>query len=143
MAGRPEIDGAWVALSRDSNLRCAWCHTAQTGFRATDDMPFELLQGIVGLASDLGVGNVTLTGGEPTLYPHILDAIRHCKEIGLRVSLPTNGLAFASGDCVERFVGAGVDRVGVSPKAHDRQGHVDATGNECFDDVVRALSVLS
>ena len=62
MASRPEIDGAWVALSRDSNLRCAWCHTAQTGFRATDDMPFELLQEIVGLASDLGVGNVTLTG---------------------------------------------------------------------------------
>jgi hypothetical protein len=33
--------------------------------------------------------------------------------------------------------------VSAPPKAHDRRSHVDATGIDCSDDVVRALSNLS
>ena len=137
------IKNAWVTLNRACNLRCRWCYAAKTGYRAADDMPFELFCEIVDLVSELGVKSVTLTGGEPTIYPQILEAIRYCKDHSLDVNLPTNGLVFASRERVEEYSAIGVNAVGMSVKAHDRQSHIDATGIDCFDDVVGAIQNLS
>lgn len=106
-------------------------------------MPFVLFREIIDLICELGIQRVTLTGGEPTIYADILEAVRYCKDRGLTVSILTNGLAFASRDRVELFRSAGVDRIGLSLKAHDRQSHLDATGIDCFGDVTRAIANLA
>ncbi len=42
-------------------------------------------------AGELGCLHMGLQGGEPLLYPHIVEVVRHCKELGFTVSLSTNG----------------------------------------------------
>ncbi|MBO7674253.1 MAG: radical SAM protein [Atopobiaceae bacterium] len=116
MAKHPDIDTAWVTLNRACNLRCRWCYAASTAYGAGDDMPFELFRGIIDLVCELGVRKVTLTGGEPTIYPRALEAVQYCKVRGLDVTIPTNGLAFASRDRLEQFCRAGVNRIGMSVK---------------------------
>ena len=128
MVKHPEIDIAWVTLNRACSLRCRWCYAANAGYRADDDMPLDLFRQIVDLVSGLGIRNVTLTGGEPTIYPHILEAIRYCKDHGLNVTIPTNGPAFAPRYRLEQFCEAGVDRIGVCQRARQaklpgRDGH--------------------
>ncbi|MBU1248278.1 MAG: anaerobic ribonucleoside-triphosphate reductase activating protein [Proteobacteria bacterium] len=37
------------------------------------------------------IDGVVITGGEPTIYPHILDLVQDVKELGYSVNLNTNG----------------------------------------------------
>ena len=75
------------------NLRCDWCDTA---WACGKDAPHELvsLHRIAEIAEDAlanGVRNVTLTGGEPLLQPHINEVIGRLSEMGLQPEIETNG----------------------------------------------------
>jgi len=51
---------------------------------------------------------IDLTGGEPTLYPHILDLIHHCAEIKLEPTCITHGLHLANKRKVQSYKNAGI-----------------------------------
>ena len=51
-----------------------------------------------------GNTSVDIQGGEPTIYPDILELIRYCKEIGLHPTLITNGWALADIEKLRGFV---------------------------------------
>lgn len=51
---------------------------------------------------------IDIQGGEPTIYPGILELISYCKEIGLHPTLITNGLRLAKPGVVEQFRDAGI-----------------------------------
>ncbi|MBI5477749.1 MAG: radical SAM protein [Deltaproteobacteria bacterium] len=51
------------------NLRCAGCYAA--GFARGPHMDYDLLRKVLGEARELGVHFVTVSGGEPFLYPHL------------------------------------------------------------------------
>jgi MoaA/NifB/PqqE/SkfB family radical SAM enzyme len=48
---------------------------------------------------ELGVFDVTLAGGEPTLHPKVLDIIERCVSAGMRVGLLSNGVSLS-----DRFI---------------------------------------
>ena len=64
-------------------------------------------------ARELGCFHIGLQGGEPLLYPHIVDVVRHCKEIGFTVSLSTNGFLL-SADLARGLDDAGLDTLQIS-----------------------------
>lgn len=75
------------------NLRCSYCDTA---WACGEDAPHELvsLSRITEIAEEAlqnGVRNVTLTGGEPLLQPHINDVISRLSELGMQTEIETNG----------------------------------------------------
>lgn len=75
------------------NLRCDWCDTA---WACGKDAPHELvsLHRIAEIAEDAlanGVRNVTLTGGEPLLQPHINEVIGRLSGLGMQPEIETNG----------------------------------------------------
>lgn len=51
---------------------------------------------------------VDFMGGEPTLYPYILDLITYCSNIGLLPTVITNGRRFADINEIEKFFAAGL-----------------------------------
>jgi MoaA/NifB/PqqE/SkfB family radical SAM enzyme len=51
------------------NLRCTGCYAA--GFDRAQHMDYALLRKVLGEARELGVHFVTVSGGEPLLYPHL------------------------------------------------------------------------
>jgi len=76
----------------------------------TDD---ELIR-VVGLCAKLGFTKLRLTGGEPTIRPHLVDIIRQMKSFdGIEeLSMTTNALLL--GRLAGDLKGAGLDRVNIS-----------------------------
>jgi cyclic pyranopterin phosphate synthase len=76
----------------------------------TDD---ELLR-LIGLFAKTGVSKIRLTGGEPTIRPHLVDLVRGIKSFpGIKeLSMTTNALLL--GRLAEGLAEAGLDRVNVS-----------------------------
>lgn len=80
------------------NLRCTHCYdwkektrilTLKQMYRVVDDYVFFL-------KSLNYQGEISLTGGEPTLYPHLVDLIEYIKsrEVFIRLSILSNGIDF-------------------------------------------------
>ena len=72
------------------NLDCAYCYAKPFSGRQMDpDRVVELVDEFV----RLGVFDLTLAGGEPTLHPKLLEIVRRSVEGGIRVGLLSNGVA--------------------------------------------------
>lgn len=95
--------GVEVDLTNRCNLGCSFCHFAYThtrgpharanaGYDLGDEMDLELLKHILPELAVAGVKSVTFSGGgEPTLYPHFIDAGYFAVRTGLKLGLYTNG----------------------------------------------------
>ena len=65
----------WLTVNRSCNLRCQWCYARNMGFSAKDDMSLSLAERCIKIYSDLPMKEVVLLGGEPTIYPYIVEAV--------------------------------------------------------------------
>src|SRR5690242_13209560 len=105
-----------ISLTDRCNFRCVYCMPAlgmkfqPKAEHLTDD---ELLR-LVGLFAQLGFTKLRLTGGEPTIRPHLVDLVREMKRFpGIEeLSMTTNALLL--GRMAADLKEAGLDRVNVS-----------------------------
>src|SRR5574340_1242887 len=84
-----------ISLTDRCNLRCVYCMPEDIIFRPspeimTDDEVLILFR----VFTDLGFDKFRLTGGEPTVRPHLVSLVREmCATPGVQdVSMTTNGL---------------------------------------------------
>ncbi len=74
------------------NFRCPFCHNATLVLAPhsqpiiSEDEIFSNLKKRIGI-----IEGVCITGGEPTLYPDLIDLIKRIKDLGFLVKLDTNG----------------------------------------------------
>lgn len=71
------------------NLKCEMCRYWQI---ARQELPIDVVRSVLDHASQLGCLKVHLSGGEVTLHRHLVDAIRHGAELGMRINLTSNGV---------------------------------------------------
>ncbi len=92
------------------NLKCSYCwqHT-----KDRHAMSYDLFQGCFDKAMDLDVGLVSFLGGEPTLWPFLLDAIADCDKKSVCTDLTTNGMSLDP-DSLESLADAGLDLLNIS-----------------------------
>lgn len=105
-----------ISLTDRCNFRCVYCMPA-TGmkFQPRDEMlTDEELIRLVGLFARSGFTKLRLTGGEPTIRPHVEDLIRRMKQFpGIEeISMTTNGLLLSR--MADDLRAAGLDRINVS-----------------------------
>jgi MoaA/NifB/PqqE/SkfB family radical SAM enzyme len=83
----PSID---VYVSYRCDLRCVHCFL---GRHLSTNITFSLedLTSLVDTCPEWGTGEVTLLGGEPTLYPHIVSLTKYIQGKGMHARLVTNG----------------------------------------------------
>ncbi|CAO5149366.1 GTP 3',8-cyclase [Frankia sp. AiPs1] len=131
-----------VSLTDRCNLRCAYCMPAEglpwlpSERLLTDDEVVRL----VGVAvRRLGVTDVRLTGGEPTLRPGLADLVARFAALRPRprLALTTNGLRLAG--LATGLRRAGLDRVNVSLDTLDPARFATLTRRDRFDDVLAGL----
>lgn len=89
---------SWVVIevTESCNLNCVWCYAnSNSAFEMKRrHMPLDRLEKLLKMLSDAGVRQVTYSGGEPTVYPHIKQAVKTAKDMGLIVHMNTNGFLF-------------------------------------------------
>jgi MoaA/NifB/PqqE/SkfB family radical SAM enzyme len=69
------------------NLKCAGCWAGE--YTKHDELEPELLDRILREAKELGIYSIVMSGGEPFVYPHLLDVIARHNDIAFM--LYTNG----------------------------------------------------
>jgi radical SAM protein with 4Fe4S-binding SPASM domain len=72
------------------NFRCVYCYAAENGVRKNELTPDEF-RDVISQAKELGARKMIVLGGEPMLYPPILDMIRYIRGLDMEVELFTNG----------------------------------------------------
>lgn len=105
-----------ISLTDRCNFRCVYCMPAVgMVFQPRDELltDDELLR-VVGLATNVGFTKLRLTGGEPTVRPHLVDLVREMKRFpGIEeISMTTNALLLSR--MADDLKAAGLDRINVS-----------------------------
>ncbi|HUI45019.1 MAG TPA: radical SAM protein [Nitrospirota bacterium] len=72
------------------NFRCVYCYAAENGQRR-NELTVEQFQDVITQAKELGARKIIVLGGEPMLYPPILDMLRFIRGLNMDVELFTNG----------------------------------------------------
>lgn len=130
-----------ISLTDRCNFRCLYCMPA-TGmqFQPRDEMltDDELIR-LVGVFAEAGVTKLRLTGGEPTIRPHLVELVRAFKAFPniQEIAMTTNALLLSrnAGELKE----AGLDRVNVSIDTLDPVRFKFMTRGGRFDLVWRGI----
>jgi hypothetical protein len=79
-----------VEVSDVCNIHCKGCYRSTLGGHKTLE---ELKKEVLFMKEWRNVDNITLAGGEPLIYPQLLELIKFIREQKLKVHILTNGLA--------------------------------------------------
>lgn len=106
------------------NLDCKFCDTTDRHRPPQDELPPEEWISIIDEAADMGAQQIfVLGGGEPFIYPRLLDLLETAKRRGLWGMLTTNG-TFLSAERRQRLIDMQWDEIhisldGATSKTHD------------------------
>jgi radical SAM protein with 4Fe4S-binding SPASM domain len=80
-----------ISTTLTCNEACAHCWVS-AGPQPSDDMTSDEISSVLDQAAALGAEHVKFTGGEPLVRGDLPDLVAHAHQLGLRVSVETNGL---------------------------------------------------
>ncbi len=159
MAGR-DVTVLW-ALRSPCNLGCRYCYfgtidehrgsgppdgPGQLSHLSRTDVCLADIAAFIDTLPTSRVSRIFLAGGEPLIWPPVLDVVQAIKAAGVQVVLCTNGIPLVRPEISDRIVELGVDAVSVSldstdPEANDqyRPAH---NGIHGWADVVRGVRAV-
>ena len=79
-----------VEFSRRCNFNCVYCY-AKDDLNFDGELTVDEIRDVILQAKDLGARKIIILGGEPMIYPHILEMLAFIKAEGLYIELFTNG----------------------------------------------------
>lgn len=91
------------------NLRCSWCDTTYSFDPERDGHQVRSVESLVQGALESGVKHVVITGGEPTIQPHLGALVMALKAEDFHITVESNATVYR-GDCL------GVDLWSFAPK---------------------------
>jgi GTP 3',8-cyclase len=142
--GRP-IGDLRISVIDRCNFRCQYCMPAEglPWLERADLLTFEEIERIVQIMAPMGVNEVRLTGGEPTVRKDLAKLVGMLKGIEEleEISLTTNGYLLERH--AEALVKAGVDRFNVSIDSLQRDRFFQQTRRDSLPQVLRGLEALA
>ncbi len=93
--GDETIRVCYLDITNQCNMHCPVCYANAGPHRPPYDMPVEAAVQRAKRARRNGARSVTLIGGEPTVHPDLEALITALRQLGIRISMASNGLAFA------------------------------------------------
>jgi radical SAM protein with 4Fe4S-binding SPASM domain len=131
--------GAWMTVNRACNFRCSWCYAAGRKFSSRDCMPIDLARRLADIIAQAGLKHVTILGGEPTLWRHLMTLNSRLRALGLRTTLVSNGARFGDDRFWESYLEEPNDRVGLSVKAFDGASLARVARTRSFGQTAKGL----
>ncbi|GAA4970816.1 hypothetical protein GCM10023205_40600 [Yinghuangia aomiensis] len=87
---RPHWRMLWLDLTRKCALSCTHCYNASGPDETHGTMTRDDWLTVLDQAAGLGVEQVQMIGGEPTMHPHFAELLSHPLSVGLRVEVYSN-----------------------------------------------------
>lgn len=86
-----------IEFSLRCNFHCRYCYVGQNGHRTPELTPDEI-RGVILQARDLGARKIIVLGGEPMIYPRIMEMLEFIRGQGLAAEMFTNGTNMTAGN---------------------------------------------
>jgi uncharacterized Fe-S cluster-containing radical SAM superfamily protein len=118
--------------TRLCNLACLHCYS-ESGPKEKASLGLEELQRALIILRAEGYMQISLSGGEPMVYPHVVPLIDYAHACGFRVTMITNGL-FTSrkmDDVAARLDGIAISFDGLAKTHNYLRGRQDAFDRSC------------
>lgn len=131
----------WITVNRACNLSCKWCYAKETGYKKELDIPIGMAKDIVNICDELNIRHITIIGGEPTLYPHLLELISYARGKRIDTSIVSNGLLYGNEEFVRKLKSFGLYRFSISLKGENQKTYKDITGVDGFNKIIEAIKV--
>ena len=130
-----------VSITDRCNLRCTYCMPPDFSDWLPGDhlLSVDELLTVIEVATEQGIENIRLTGGEPLVRPDVVEIVRRVKALPLapKVSLTTNALRLT--ELAQPLADAGLERVNVSLDTLDRERFKTLTFRDRFNDVIAGI----
>lgn len=84
------IVSTWLTINRACNLACKWCYAQETN--KNDNMDLDTAKKLIDISIEIGVKNIKLIGGEPTIYPYFFELLEYIMNYNISITIVTNGI---------------------------------------------------
>ncbi|HOZ46832.1 MAG TPA: radical SAM protein [Candidatus Hydrogenedentes bacterium] len=133
---RPDrVTNVWILVTSECQQDCPYC-SAEIRRGLYGEMTWPEVLGILDKYGDV---KYTISGGEPTLYPHVLDFFREAARRGYTTQLATNGVRLASREFCRELKEAGVREVRISLESVHREEAEALNLGEYFEPKLEAI----
>ncbi|MFH1661700.1 MAG: radical SAM protein [Candidatus Falkowbacteria bacterium] len=134
------ISTFWLALNYSCNNRCVYCYAEPMKFNSKVNMPLSYAFDVVRTMSLKQVKHCLLIGGEPTLYPSLIELIRFIKKNSeIQIALVTNGRKLSLEDYVKKLIRAGLDRVVISIEGSSEPIHNGIAQTKSYHQTIKGI----
>jgi radical SAM protein with 4Fe4S-binding SPASM domain len=79
-----------IEFNQVCNLRCIYCYALDTP-HDRNELSVDEFKDVIRQAHEMGARKIIILGGEPLLYPHLLEMIAYIRDLGMEIELFTNG----------------------------------------------------
>ena len=135
------ISTFWLVLGYACNNRCPHCYATPCNF-SSEWMNVVFAKEVMSTLKREGAKSCLLIGGEPTLYPGLIDIISFGSGIGLKMVIITNGRRLKSVQFAEQLFSVGLDRAVVSLAGENKDTHNLMTGSDSFEDTISGIRTV-
>jgi MoaA/NifB/PqqE/SkfB family radical SAM enzyme len=118
---------AIIKLHYDCNNNCIFCHASGNKIIRSNH---ELLKSKLIQAQKLGIGQIILSGGEPTIYPGLEDLMQTLDRMSFSSGFISNGRMFYYKEFTQRILNYPVDYFYISLHSHIPGIHDKITGSD-------------
>lgn len=128
-----------VHPDRRCNLQCLHCYS-DAGPAVSEQLEIDLLQTVVADAAAIGYRVMSVSGGEPLLYPELGKLLRAAHAAGLVTTVTTNGMLLDQRQL--NVLGADCDLVAISLNGIPESHNFMRNSSRAFDDMCARLPGL-
>lgn len=100
---------AYMVLGYACNQKCACC-PCQKDLNIKQKIDIEELKTQINVMKSMGVTDVTISGGEPTIYPEFFEIIEYIINSNIKAHILSNGEKFSNIDFANQFINIAKDK---------------------------------
>ncbi|MGH7953168.1 MAG: radical SAM protein [Limisphaerales bacterium] len=122
----------WLTVNRECNMRCEFCYAKGTNYEPSENMSIQTALSLMSAMQSVGVTNVTLIGGEPTLWNPLFEFISEAKRVGMKTTLVTNATRLGNDSFWNIYRENHCTKTSLSIKAFNEESYLCVTGHSNF-----------
>ncbi len=140
VVSEPNEKNIYIYLTNNCNEHCKHCYM-YAGDIKIEELPSAVWQQVLTKFKECGGQGVTFTGGEVTVYKGFETVLRHAHELGLNVTVLTNGILWD--DSSIKRCGPYIDEIQISIDGYDRESYYKVRQYDGFDKAISTLVSFS